>query len=210
MKKTLVTCLALLVFAVAALAATKDTTITINGGTTTVAMQPVTHFHTAAQRSPELKTIYSNLGTGSNVYAGGYGWTVSANQSVAMPFRPKTVSVVKQIDIAVGYTSGTNEIIISLATDKNGVPGTTLHEWHHKAMYTFGDCCALDTVKYAKGIKVGKKRYWVTVTTVAQSDFLGAWNYMWNLKQGLFALNHGSGWQASTNGTVSAFDVLGQ
>jgi hypothetical protein len=211
MRKTLVICLALLVLAsVTALAATKDTTITINGGTTTVAMQPPTHFYAAAQRSTKLKKIYSNLGTGTNVYAASLGWTVSAGQWVAMPFRPKTASVVKQIDIAVGYTSGTNEIIISLAADNKGVPGKTLREWHHKAMYTFGNCCALDTVKSPEGIKVGTKRYWVTVTTVADSDFSGEWNYTWNLKQGLFALDLGSGWQPSTSGTVSAFDVLGE
>jgi len=216
-KKTLVICLALLVFAsMTALAATKGTTVTINGGKMTIAMQPGT-IHPAASRPAKLKTIYSNLGTGTDVYNCCSGWTIGGSsgpageQWIAMPFTPKKASTVKQIDVAVGYVEGTNEIVISLDADTSGLPGKTIHKWHFKNMPTFGSCCTLDTVKYAKGLKVkAKKQYWVTVTTdTTDADLWGAWNQVWNGATGGWAFSTNGGAWTATSGTLGAYNVLG-
>jgi len=218
-KTRIVLCLAVLAFvSVTALAASKDGFVTINGGRQTIALKGQSSFTPAAKPSAKLKTIYSNLGSSStDVYNCCSGWTIGGSsgaageQWIAMPFTPKKASTIKQIDVAVGYVSGTNEIVISLDADTSGLPGKTIHKWHFKNMPTFGSCCTLDTVKYAKGLKVkAKKQYWVTVTTDAtDADLWGAWNQVYNGASGGWAYSANGGPWTATSGTLSAYDVLG-
>src|SRR5207245_5942565 len=57
--------------------------ITSNRSKTTVAMRVPSKFFTPMERDePGLKTIYSNLGSGSNVYNCCTGWTISATGSI--------------------------------------------------------------------------------------------------------------------------------
>ncbi len=217
-KTRIVLCLAVLAFSVTALAATKEGTVTINGGKQTVVMNGQRVFHPAAHRSAKLKTIYSNLGTGTNGYYCCEGWTISGSTGdvggeywIAMPFTPKKNSHVKQLDLGIGYVAGTNELVVTLLSDTGGLPGKTLHKWHYKNMPTFGDCCTLDTIKYSKGIAVKKgKQYWISATTDSTDpDLWGAWNFTYNFVTGPFAAQAGGGgWQAD-NSDLGAYDVLG-
>jgi hypothetical protein len=215
-------CLTVLAFAsVTALAASKEGIVTINGAKQTVLMNGQSDFHPAGQHSAKLKTFYSNLGTGNDVYDSGEGWTISGDDSevgteywLAMPWRKLADGcdcIITQIDVAIGYVAGTNAVVIGLAADDHGLPGKTLKSWTFKNMYPFGDCCTLDTVK-TKGIKIKiKTQYWVTVTTNANDATLwGAWNLTYNGATGPFAyqVNQG-GWQGANN-TLGAFDVLGR
>ncbi len=174
--------------------------------------------HGVAPSPVGLATIYSNLGPPTDLYTADQDWNVTGSGSplgaeywLAMPFRTKQAHIVKQIDVAVGYVTGTNQIVVGLAADKGGLPGKTLHAWTYKNMYSLGTCCTLDTVKYAPGVKLAKGRYWVTVTTNAKdTDLWGGWNFTYNLAEGAFATQpDGGGWQAQ-HSYVCAFDVLGE
>jgi len=221
-KKVLVICLALLVLA-SMVAVAEDAQsrgiITINGNRQTIAMRPGNDFHPAPAHSAGLKTIYSNLGTGTDVYYCCEGWTLSGSGGevggsdwIAMPFTPTKAATLEQIDLGIGYVTGTNQIVITLTKDKSGLPGASIHSWTVKNMPTFGTCCTLDTIKYKKGIKVAKgKQYWITATTNAKDyDLWGAWNFTYNDATGTFAYQSGGGGWKTEDSYLGAFDVLGK
>jgi hypothetical protein len=176
--------------------------------------------HPNVRNDAGLKTIYSNLGSKTDTYDDSGGWIVSGPASgdgqewVAMPFTPKANATVTQIQIAVqhnparGNAEGFNLV---LAADSAGLPGKSLHSWDRKTVPQFGTCCQLDTVKYAKGIKVKKgKQYWVVAQTDSKStDTWDAWDFTWNESTGNQALNKGSGWQVVSE-TLNAFAVQGK
>lgn len=168
----------------------------------------------------KLYTIYSNLGSKTDTYTSSHGWYVSGSDSwegqqwMAMPFTPKKDATVTQIQIAVTYLNnkgGANGFELVLAADSAGLPGKTLHSWDLKNLPTFGTCCKLDTVKYAKGIKVKKgKQYWVIAQTDSKSqDAADVWNYTWNKTKGNFAFNQGNGWKTEDS-NLCAFAVQGE
>jgi hypothetical protein len=129
-----------------------------------------------------------------------------------MPFTPKANATVTQIQIAVEAAPANAEAFnLVLAADSASLPGKALHSWHLKKVPDFGTCCKLDTITYAKGIKLTKgQQYWVVAQTDSKStDALGAWNYTWNERTGNIASNHGYGWKAY-NGVMCAFAVLGK
>lgn len=212
-------CLVLALACATALAATKEGIVTINGGKQTVAMQHNSNFNPVVRRDPALKTIYSNLGTGTDVYYCCEGWTLAGSTSavgeevwIATPFTPTKKATLKQIDVGIGWVEGTNQITISLDADASGIPGKTIHSWSVKNMPTFGSSyTTLDTVKSRKGIKVGKKQYWVAATTSsADADLWGAWNFTYNFATGTFAYQiNGGGW-LTENSDLGAMDVLGK
>jgi hypothetical protein len=219
-KKTLVICLALVVFAsLTAMAATKDSVVTINGGKQTVSMHHSTVHH-PAQKHEAKYTIYSNLGTGTDVYYADEGWTISGSSSavgesiwIATPFTPTASATATELSVGVGYVEGTNEVAIALVDDSNGLPeGKVLKSWNFKNMFTFGDCCTLDTVKDKKGIKVKKgTQYWVEVyTNTNDEDLWGAWCFNYNFTEGNFAYNiNGEGWDTEDS-YFGAFGVFGK
>ena len=77
-------------------------------------------------------TLYSNLGTGNDVYQCCSGWTVSGSGIVgtsftqANEFTAMASGSISQIDIGVGYVEGTNSFYAALYTDVNNQPGTQL------------------------------------------------------------------------------------
>jgi hypothetical protein len=175
-------------------------------------------FSQAVAHSPKLTTIYSNLGKGKCSY-GSEGWTISGSNSpvgeevwIAMPFTPTEAAEATQIEVAVGYIEGTDEILISLDADDNGQPGKTLHSWHFKNMPKHGGPCKLDTVKDKKGIRVkAKTQYWVAVTTNASdADLWAAWDFTYNDATGPLAYEINAGGWTADNSDLGAFAVLGK
>lgn len=225
MKKTLtnaVLCSTLLALASMAAFAAQDRTngaIIINGGKEAIATHVQVPFHPANPDRAKLKTIYSNLGTGTNVYTAGAGWTVCGPNSnictqwVAMPFTPKAKALVTKIEAAVGWFAGTNELVLSLYSDSKGLPGKAIRNWHVKNMPNFGTCCTLNTVRSKKGLAVRKgKQYWVVASTDSTDTNLGAaWNFTYNNAQGSWANsnNQGSTWNTQ-GGTLGALGVFGR
>ena len=136
----LIVCLGTFMLAAVAMGqASKDGVITINGGRTTVYMKPPSPVVAPAQPpSADLVTIYSNLGTGSNVYNAIAGSGVLGRQVPGQPrpewlangFTPTADHTVTEIQVGVTYVSGDNEMVLSLNEDNGGVPGKVLHTWH--------------------------------------------------------------------------------
>jgi hypothetical protein len=199
----------------------KDGIITINGGTMTVAMRGPSKFFTpTAKHDPKLKTIYSNLGTGSSAYNCCVGWTISATGSVvgsenwvANAFTPAANATIVQIDLGVGYVTGTNSVEVAIATDNGGKPGRFLDNWDLGNLPTFGTCCTLITVKDGdEGIAVkANTQYWLVVKTDAKKspDTWNAWN-LDNSATGQLANNTGTGWTNRGVSQQGAFDLLGR
>lgn len=198
--------------------ATNDGIITINGGETTLLMRaPSQTFTPAIAPSPDLITIYSNLGTGTKVYnaVAGYGilgpdagqpWP----QWVGCGFRPKADRIVTEIRVGATYVQGTNGLVMSLNEDNNHTPGKALHTWRFANLPTFGSCCTLQTGKYAAGIKVKKGTlYWV-VLRPSSKDTYDVWNNNFKGLQGAFSNNIGSGWTKQSFQTLGAFGVFGR
>jgi hypothetical protein len=134
-----------------------------------------------------LVKIYDNIGA---AYPKGTYWccegaTVSGPKSaigvewwVGASFTPKANHIATKIKIAIGYLGGTNEVLVSLNNDAQGIPGTVLRTWTAKALPNAGTCCSVVVKTDKVGIPVTKgTQYWITVTTNASDDDAwAAWN----------------------------------
>jgi len=194
----------------------------INGGRNAIYTKVPSHVSTPSVPSdPQLVKIYSNLGTGKNVYngIGGYG-ILGKNagqpwpESVARGFRPTANHTVTEIDLGITYVQGTNIVVVSLNENdaKNHIPGKALHTWRFKNLPAFGTCCTLQVAKFAKGIPVKKGlMYWVVVSPDQQfQDTYDVWNNDANGQQGPFSNNIGSGWEKQSLQQLANFGVFGR
>lgn len=217
-RATLCMGLALAIVALASVAFAAENAITINGGGQTVLMKaPSVKVNQPYRHDPKLKTIYTNLGTGNDVYQSGTGWTISGSGSVVgelwtqgCAFKPKANHTITKIEVGFTYVTGDpNSGTISLYSDKGGQPNKVIHNFPAVSnLPTFGDTgSVLQTVKDTKGIKVKKgTQYWLVLS--APDDTWDVWNLA-NTATGNEAYNNGNGWTVrSVN--LGAFAVLGK
>ena len=201
-------------------AQSKDGVVPINGGRNFVYVKPVDRSHPAAKPQPGLVTIYSNLGTGTNVYNGAAGTGVLGknvpNQPypewVANGFTPTANHTVTEIQVGVTWVEGANSVILSLNEDNGGKPGKTLFITQFTNLPTFGTCCTLQTATLTTGVPVTQgTQYWVVLRTKPTNQ--GTWN-VWNNNfkdlQGPFSNSLGNGWFQQSTQELGAFAVLGQ
>jgi len=185
-----------------------------------VAMTKGSGVITPMQHDAKLKTIFTNLGSKTAAYDSGNGWLVmgSANalygysQDIAMPFTPKKGATATEIKIALTYdASGTNGATVALYSDASGLPGKSMKSVNVKNLPTFGDCCTVVVAKLGKGVKLGKKQYWVVGTTSAKTAAtVDVWNYVYGDATGNFAFQQsGGGWNAYDS-TLCAYGVFGK
>lgn len=128
---------------------------------------------TPAQK-PGLATIFSNLGpTSSDAYNDTYGYYVlgpdnsigDSEQYIAVPFTPKSNSTVEVLQVAVGYISGNNAVIVGLYSDSSGAVGTLLASREYRNVPNFGACCQLVTVEITPTAVTAGTQYWIGVST---------------------------------------------
>jgi hypothetical protein len=170
--------------------------------------------------SAALTKIYGNLGTKTDAYNDTEGSSLSGpnaadgfTQFVAMPFTPKVNASVTQVQVAVQYLGGANQINLSIYTDASGAPGTLLAgPVTVTNLPAFGTCCTLTVANFSPVAVTAGVRYWVTADTPSTgtgSDFEGVWD--WAPKP-IYpqARNKGKGW-VGFDGTPaeSAGEVLG-
>jgi hypothetical protein len=175
----------------------------------------------AANASPTLKVIYSNLGkVKTNLYADNYGYAISGPESntgemqfVGMPFTPTSDSHVLQVRVAVEYGgSGANQVYLSLYTDSGGVPGELIAgPVTVKNLPSFLTCCTLAIADFPSVAVPAGMQYWVVANTPLSgtgSDFYGGWDFVpLVIPQ---AADDGSGWYAIGGFTEEAAgEVLG-
>jgi len=163
-------------------------------------------------------TLYSNLGTGTDVYQEGIGWTISGtgtlgfSQSIADEFQVTSNGSVGTIDIGVGYVEGVNSFKVSLDADNNGLPGAVMGSWSNlSSPQTFGGCCALLTISGITGINLTTgTNYWLVVAPEDSGSTLwGAWNFS-NSASGNQDVSSDGGVTWSNGGFTNqgAFDVV--
>ena len=212
--------LSLVLLSTLAAAQSKDGVVPINGGRNFVYVKPVDRTHPAQKPTPGLVTIYSNLGTGSNVYNGGAGTGVLGHnvpnqpfpEWVANGFTPTANHTVTQIQVGVTWVEGPNSVILSLNADNNGQPGKVLFITQFTNLPTFGTCCTLETANLTTGVPVtAGTLYWVVLRTLSTNQ--GTWD-VWNNNfadlQGPFSNSTGRGWNKQSTQELGAFAVLGQ
>jgi hypothetical protein len=200
---------------------TKEGVITTGAGDgprQTLFLKAPTYVGSPVDRPAKLKTIYDNLGTGTNVYNCCTGWNVTGKTSQvgvqtwsATPFTPKTAATLTEIQIAIEWVNGQNGAIVTLNTDKAGVPSTkVLQKWVFKNLHSAGTCCALSTGKLKTGIKLAKgKQYWVVA--MCPTTTWAAWNLNSTGAVGNLAQqNNGGSWKVYANSTLGAMGLFGQ
>jgi hypothetical protein len=209
--------LGLSALAVASVAVVAQDVMTNRYGQAILTKAPPVTIRRPYRQDPKLKTIYTNLGSGSDVYNSTEGWTVSGFASSeglwiqGSSFTPAANHTVTEIQVGFTWDSGSpNNGTIALYADRSGVPGKVLHTYKAvNNLPAFGSTgSVLQTVKYAKGTKVKKgTQYWVVLS--APDDTVDVWNYNYNNTEGNEAYNNGQGWNIQIS-YLGAFAVLGK
>jgi len=156
--------------------------------------------------------IFSDFGPGYGFYTGA-GWLISGVNSswglntVAMDFTPGATYTLTQIDVAVGWDSGTNGVTLSLNDSVSGLPGVALETWNLTGLLRDG--VAIDTVTPLTRINlVAGTQYWIVAAGL--SDTMAGWSWNDIGETGNLAADLGSsGWRSYSGMRQGAFDVLG-
>ena len=131
-------------------------------------------------------TLYSNLGTGTNVYNCCTGWTITGTGSIgtsftaANEFQVTAGGNVGQIDVGVGFVEGANSFFVQIDADNNGQPGAILATFSGLSSSTnFGSCCGLVTISGISGLNLNTgTNYWMVIgPTTTSATTWEAWNF---------------------------------
>ncbi len=163
-------------------------------------------------------TLYTNLGSGSDVYNCCSGWTISGTGSIgtsftsANEFSPTSSGSVGEIDVAVGFVEGANSFYVALYTNNNGIPGSQLGEWGGlSSSTTFGSCCGLVDITGISGLNItAGTDYWLVIgPTSTSSTTWEAWNFS-NSATGNddYSTDGGLTWVQQGNQSQGAFQII--
>jgi PEP-CTERM motif len=167
------------------------------------------------------QTFFTDLGSGSNVYNCCSGWTISGTGTVGTSFTAANLFTsllsgnVSQIDLGVGYVTGTNAFYASVWTDNGGLPGTQLWRTDNLSSSTnFGSCCGLVTVTGISGLSLsaGQQYFVILGPESLSATTWEAWNYNSQGVNGLdlYSTDGGNSWNSNGTGNpLGAFDILG-
>ena len=171
-------------------------------------------------QKPKAAIIFSNLATAypKGLYFAGEGATVCGidcglGEQVwsATGFTPAASATATEVDVAVGYIGGTDEVTLNIYSDNAGVPGTALWSGVAKTLPTFGECCGLAVAKIKGGLALTKGTpYWVAVTTDKKEDTtFAAWSIgtIDQIDTTPVAQNSGQGWSSYASTQPGAFAV---
>ena len=160
----------------------------------------------AAEPDVTLKVIWSNTGVKTDAFNDTIGWNVTGPNSsggktqwVALPFKPKDSSTAYQLQAAIEYASGDNQINLSLYSDNDGAPGTLLGgPVTVTGLAGTGTCCTWATANLSSSVSLtGGTQYWIvanTPTSGTGSDFAGIWYFV--PLEPLNSFDSGSGWSS--------------
>ena len=174
----------------------------------------------AAEYTPA--TLFSDLGTGNNVYNCCTGWTVSGTGTVGTSFTAANLfnsgigGSVSQIDLGVGYVAGTNAFYASIWTDNGGTPGAQVAgaRWDNlSSSVTFGNCCGLITISGISGVilNASTNYFMILGPETINATTWEAWNQNSTGVNGLdlFSTDGGVTWNSNGSQALGAFDVIG-
>ena len=131
------------------------------------------------------------------------------NRWIASPFTAAGDFTLTQVDLSLGWNSGTNGAVIDLVTDESGVPGTVVLASWTVSQLPPSEPTTLITLTPTAAVTLNRgAKYWLVVKGAA-SDTLDFWSgNASGLTGTLTSLDEGASWN---NGilNLSAFDVLG-
>jgi hypothetical protein len=143
---------------------------------------------TAAPPPAPLTTFFTNIGRKypNGVYYCCAGIPVTGpnnnenapEQWYAVAYTPSATFTLKRIQLAVGYFSGTNNIIVAVFGDNGtGLPNVQLGEWHVRNMPPNGSCCLTETSVIGAGLALAAGvKYWIALKTInTDKDALVFW-----------------------------------
>ena len=160
--------------------------------------------------------IISSFGPGNGYDLNG-GLSIStigsANRyetATAVSFTPSSTYTLSQIDLALGYVSGTNSFVVKLVNDNSGPVGSLIETWVFSAP-TFLQA-DLNTLAPVTSIVLnGGDSYWIVVLP-GGSDTWGAWNHPSPdtfVGELAGSRDGGSTWYPPVVGVGPAYDVVG-
>ncbi len=164
-------------------------------------------------------TLYSNLGSGSNVYdpnnnygvGGAYSPLFGGYNAWAFSFTPDTSGPVAQIDIPLWQYGGPDSVVLELLGDASGAPGTVLESWTVPVLPQVGmgiTCCTLETVlgSGTSSLTAGTQ-YWIAVLPGTDSTWV-AWPRNSTSALGTAYSDYGSGYLNDGSGwPLGAFEI---
>lgn len=194
--------------------------VAINGGRNAIYVGKPDRSFPAARPNAGLVTIYSNLGTGNNVYNSIAGTGVLGlhvpnmlfPEWLAYSFTPTADHMVTQIQVGVTWVQGPNGVILSITADNpTGGPGQPFKSWRLPNLAVFGSCCTLQTVNLTTPVPVtAGTTYWLVVRTPeANQSTWAVWNDNFNELNGPLWNNLGFGWIDEGMQAQGAFGVFG-
>lgn len=217
-----VLCLVVLAFSLTALAASKNGVILTKNGRQAIATRhssKITPYNDKVDAT--LTKIVSNISKYQYAkYFCCYGWTLAGPTSgigeqiwLATPFTPTANVTATKLEAAAGWFGGTNSLVLSIAADSSGLPGTTLGSATVSNLFDFGTCCTLDEAKLKPGVALtaGTQYWFVMSTDSSDEDFEGAWAInTTDDRENVYtlAVNTGSGWGTETT-FLGGYAVLG-
>src|SRR5271170_86156 len=134
-KKAFLTLAVLALASVTAFTAGQDEVVKSKDGRMTYVPKRTQSFVGSAPSDVGLVTIFDNIGRaypkGSYSCCAAFSITGPAEQPgpeawQAAAFKPAANHPVTRIEVAVGFNAGTNEVVLSLNNDANGLPGTAI------------------------------------------------------------------------------------
>jgi hypothetical protein len=164
--------------------------------------------------------VYSDLGSGNDVYqSGGGGWDITGTESScprcdgafdsAFSFTPTATAYLTELQVALGYVSGTNSVTVDLMTNSNGAPGSIIESWNASGLPSDVTCCTLQTLLSNAAVPLlSGTTYWVAVQPAATDTYV-LWQYNSIGIMGPGVYNQGAGWDQNGGVVVGAFQVLG-
>jgi hypothetical protein len=169
--------------------------------------------HVPPQASPEgSKIIYSNLKSKTDLYNDNYGWAISLEESVAIPFTPKSDSHVSEVGVPVKYLGGTNQVNVSIYSGPGNVPETLLAgPVTVTNLPDAGTCCTLSVASFSSIAISAGTQYWVVVGTPSSgtgSDFEGVWDSVAKIIPVAFNFQD-NGWTGISADDLPACEVRG-
>ena len=170
-------------------------------------------------------TLYSNFGTGTNVYYCCEGWTVSGTGTIgtsfisANEFTPTTSGSVGEIDIAVGLVVGPDSFYVDVDANNNGQPGAVLASFtglnsngNNFGTGCSGGNCPYTSITNISGLSLtAGTSYWLVVgPTSTSSATWEAWNFS-NSATGndSYSTDGGNTWLSNGTQPQGAFQILG-
>jgi hypothetical protein len=150
-------------------------------------------------------TIFSDLGSNPPRFNMSSGATVGGQfNPLASGFTASETASVSQIDIALGYSSGTNSFTVSIDLNNGGALGTVLGSWTLNNVPAFGTN-DLDTISGITGVTLTSGLQYFLVVKPNGGDTFGVWNSNNTGATGPFI----QGSFSTSSNTLGAFDILG-